>query len=57
MWLLPWIKKLDEALVAMMETFEEWKSLKVFEPLQIAHRLLVDCGMTISDSKGSLYIR
>jgi hypothetical protein len=56
-WLLPWIKKLDEALGAMMETFEEWKSLEVFAPLQqIARGLLADCGMTLSDSKGSLYV-
>ncbi len=56
-WLLPWIKQLNEALVAMLETFDEWKSLEVFDPLkQIARGLLADCGIALSDSNGSLYV-
>jgi hypothetical protein len=57
LWLLPWIKKLDDALVTMLNTFEHWKGLETFEPLkQVARGLLMDCGITISDSNGSLYV-
>lgn len=56
-WVLPWIEKLGRTLRTTLETFEEWQSLEVFEPLkQIARGVLTDCGISISDSKGSLYV-
>lgn len=56
-WLLPWIEKLDDALVTMLNTFEHWKGLETFEPLkQVGRGLLMDCGITISDLDGSLYV-
>jgi hypothetical protein len=56
-WLLPWIMKLNDTLVEMLNTFEEWKSVDVFEPLkQITRGLLKDCGITIRDSNGSLFV-
>jgi hypothetical protein len=57
-WLLPAIEKLDEVLSSMLNTFEQWKGLDVFEPLkQIMRGLLADCGFTMSVTEnGSLYI-
>lgn len=56
-WLLPWIEKLQRTLGTMLDTFEEWQSLEVFDPLkQIARGLFADCGMSISDSNGSLHV-
>jgi hypothetical protein len=56
-WLLPSVEALNEVLSQMLQTFEEWKSLEVFEPLkQLARRLLADCGIHISDANGSLFI-
>lgn len=56
-WLFSWVDKLNEELFRMFETFEEWKSLGVFEPLKLLARgLLADCGIRISDFQGSLYI-
>jgi len=41
----------------MLDTFEQWESLQVFEPLkQVVRGLLMDCGIRISDSSGSLYV-
>lgn len=41
----------------MLKTFEEWKSLEVFEPLKhLARGLLADWGIRISDANGSLYV-
>jgi hypothetical protein len=56
-WLLPWILKLNETLAAMFDTFGDWKTLDVFEPLkQVARDLLGACGITISDSNGKLFV-
>jgi hypothetical protein len=56
-WLSPWIEKLDHTLSTMLDTFERWESLDAFAPLkQVARGLLADCGITISDSNGSLYV-
>jgi hypothetical protein len=56
-WVSPWIEKLDRTLGTMLETFEEWQCLDAFEPLkQVARGLLTDCGISISDSNGSLYV-
>ncbi len=56
-WLLPSVERLSEELSRMYETFEEWKSLEVFEPLkQHARSLFADCGIRISDRDGSLYV-
>jgi hypothetical protein len=56
-WLMPAVEKLNQILSSMLETFDEWKSLEVFEPLkQLARDLLADCGIKISDSNGSLYV-
>lgn len=57
LWLLPSIERLDEELSLMLETFEEWKGLEAFAPLQLLARgLFADCGIRISDANGSLYI-
>lgn len=56
-WLLPWVGKLKQVLSSMVEAFEEWKSLDVFEPLKQPSRgLFGDCGIVISYSNGSLYV-
>ena len=56
-WLAPWIEKLEQTLATLLDTFEQWESLEVFEPLkQVARGLLTDCGFRISDSNGSLYV-
>src|SRR6266404_695069 len=56
-WLLPSVERLSEELSRMYETFEEWKSLEVFEPLkQLERTLFADCGIGISDRDGSLYV-
>jgi hypothetical protein len=56
-WISTWIEKLDRTLQTMLETFEEWQSLDAFDPLkQVARGLLTDCGISISDSSGSLYV-
>lgn len=56
-WLSPSIEKLEQTLATMLDTFEQWESLETFEPLkQVARGLLMDCGIRISDSSGSLYV-
>jgi hypothetical protein len=56
-WLFTWVERLNQVLSSMLETFAEWKSLEVFDPLkQLARGLLADCGIAISDSNGSLYV-
>jgi hypothetical protein len=59
-WFLPWIAKLDDTLVSMMNSFNDWKSLDVFEPLkQVMRGLLVDCGITMKfdGSKLRVWVR
>lgn len=56
-WFVPWLEKLADTLETMLNTFEHWESLEVFDPLkQLARGLLGDCGVRISDAKGSLYV-
>jgi hypothetical protein len=57
LWLLPSVEKLNQEFSQMLKTFEEWKSLEVFEPLKhLARQLLADWGIRISDANGSLYV-
>jgi hypothetical protein len=56
-WLLSSVEGLNRELSRMYETFDEWKSLAVFEPLkQLERTLFADCGIGIADRDGSLYV-